>query len=75
MIQRTYDELLLTDADKFKEMLVDGIIEEIAKGNKVTVVSTNVCSSMDTYEKEKEIIQEICNAFPNAKNYIEHVGE
>ena len=75
MIQRTYDELLVSDSNKFKEMLVNGIMEEISKGNKITVVSTNVSESMDTYEKEKKIIEEICSAFPNARDYIEHVCE
>ena len=73
MIQRTYNELLASDSDKFKEILVNGIIEEISGGNKITVVSTNVSESMDTYEKEKEIIEEICGVFPNARDYIEHV--
>lgn len=75
MIQRTYNELLVSDSNKFKEMLVNGIIEEISKGNKITVVSTNISESINTYEKEKEIIEEICSVFPNARDYIEHVCE
>ena len=39
------------------------------------VSQSRYSESMDTYEKEKEIIEEICGVFPNARDYIEHVCE
>lgn len=72
MIQRTYDNLLESSPNDFEDMLINGIIEEIANGRTITITSTNVGESIETFEKEKEIIQMFYDKYPKSKDYIIH---
>ena len=70
MIQRKYNDLLKEDEAKFEELFMNDVIEALVEGNTVTIAGAMSNESMDTRLKEIEIVDKICEKFPNARDYI-----
>ena len=70
MIQRKYNDLLKEDESKFEELFMNDVIEALVEGSTVTIAGAMSNESMDTRLKEIEIVDKICEKFPNARDYI-----
>lgn len=70
MIQRKYNDLLKEDESKFEELFMNDVIEALVEGNAVIIAGAMSNESMDTRLKEIEIVDKICEKFPNARDYI-----